>query len=107
MKLGMAFKVMELTWYTITAAADYKRYQGYRVCMHRYQFYTPTRIQRNSLAVGLARITTWLHTISNFTNPLPPTTRRMPGRPSVKRRRHASNHEDKYAHVSSKGRTMQ
>nr|KAJ0205778.1 hypothetical protein LSAT_V11C500284100 [Lactuca sativa] len=42
---------------------------------------------------------------TGYTKPLPPTARRMPGRPSVKRRRHASEHEDKYPQVSNKGRT--
>ncbi|KAL4592185.1 hypothetical protein LXL04_005172 [Taraxacum kok-saghyz] len=36
--------------------------------------------------------------------PLPPLARRMPGRPSVKRKRHVSENQDKYSQVSSKGR---
>ncbi|CAI9280085.1 unnamed protein product [Lactuca saligna] len=44
---------------------------------------------------------------TGYTKPLPPTARRMPGRPNVKRRRHVSEHEDKYPQVSNKGRTVQ
>lgn len=31
----------------------------------------------------------------------------MPGRPSIKRKRHVFEHEDKFSQVSSKGRTVQ
>nr|KAJ0198726.1 hypothetical protein LSAT_V11C600327810 [Lactuca sativa] len=44
---------------------------------------------------------------TSYTKPLPPIERRMPGRPSVKRRRHVSENQDKYSQVSSKGRTVQ
>nr|KAJ0217819.1 hypothetical protein LSAT_V11C300146930 [Lactuca sativa] len=39
---------------------------------------------------------------TDYSKPLPPTTRRMSRRPSVKRMRHVSKHEDKYPQVSSK-----
>ncbi|CAI9273834.1 unnamed protein product [Lactuca saligna] len=48
--------------------------------------------QSNILPVNGSNL--WEET--GYTNPLPPTARRMPGRPSVKRRRHISEHEDKY-----------
>lgn len=44
---------------------------------------------------------------TKYTRPLPPIERRMPGRPSVKRKRHVSENQDKYSQVSSKGRTVQ
>lgn len=44
---------------------------------------------------------------TSYTKPLPPLARRMPGRPSVKRRRHVSESSDKYSQVSSKGRSVQ
>ncbi|CAI9267967.1 unnamed protein product [Lactuca saligna] len=39
--------------------------------------------------------------------PPPPLERRMPGRPTVKRKRHDSERDDKFSQVSSKGRTVQ
>ena len=38
--------------------------------------------------------------------PLPPIARRMPGRPSIKRKRHVTESQDKH-HVTGKGRTVQ
>nr|KAJ0205644.1 hypothetical protein LSAT_V11C500270660 [Lactuca sativa] len=37
---------------------------------------------------------------------LPPIERRMPGRLSIKRKRHVYEHKDKFSQVSSKGRTI-
>nr|KAJ0220957.1 hypothetical protein LSAT_V11C200088470 [Lactuca sativa] len=42
-----------------------------------------------------------------YTKPLPPVERRMPGRPCMKRKRHVSEHQDRFSQVSSKGRTIQ
>ncbi|XP_052620937.1 uncharacterized protein LOC128126840 [Lactuca sativa] len=42
-----------------------------------------------------------------YTKPLPPTERRMPGRPCMKRKRHVSEHQDRFSQVSSNGRTVQ
>ncbi|CAI9296201.1 unnamed protein product [Lactuca saligna] len=42
-----------------------------------------------------------------YIKPLPPLERRMPGRPTVKRKRHVSERDDKFSQVSSKGRTVQ
>ncbi|CAI9299450.1 unnamed protein product [Lactuca saligna] len=42
-----------------------------------------------------------------YPKPLPPIERRMPGRPAIKRKRHVSEHEDKFSQVSSKGITVQ
>ncbi|KAI3720870.1 hypothetical protein L2E82_31868 [Cichorium intybus] len=47
----------------------------------------------------------WVET--PYTKPLPPLEKRMPGRPSIKRKRHVSEYEDKYSQVSGKGRTVQ
>ncbi|CAI9303766.1 unnamed protein product [Lactuca saligna] len=44
---------------------------------------------------------------TSYTKPFPPIERRIPGRPSVKRRRHVSENQDNYSQVSSKGRTVQ
>ncbi|KAL4558157.1 hypothetical protein LXL04_036354 [Taraxacum kok-saghyz] len=43
---------------------------------------------------------------TTHTKPLPPLERRMPGRPSVKRKRHVYENQDKYSQVSCKGRTV-
>nr|KAJ0213277.1 hypothetical protein LSAT_V11C400223860 [Lactuca sativa] len=59
--------------------------------------------QSNILPVNGSNL--WEET--GYTKSLPPTARRMPGRPNVKRRRHVSEHEDKYPQVSNKGRTVQ
>ena len=40
-----------------------------------------------------------LWAVSPFTKPLPPVSRRMPGRPSIKRRRHVSEVEDRHFKV--------
>nr|KAJ0209776.1 hypothetical protein LSAT_V11C400211240 [Lactuca sativa] len=42
-----------------------------------------------------------------YTKPLPPIERRMPGRPCMKRKRHVSEHQDRFYQVSHKGRTVQ
>ena len=42
-----------------------------------------------------------------YTKPLPPVERRMPGRPSIKRKRHVSEHENKLSQVTTKGWTFQ
>nr|KAJ0211985.1 hypothetical protein LSAT_V11C400185510 [Lactuca sativa] len=42
-----------------------------------------------------------------YTKPLPPVKRRMAGRPCMKRKRHVSEHQDRFSQVSSKGRTVQ
>ena len=47
-----------------------------------------------------------LWAVTDFTKPRPPIERRMPGRPSIKRKRHASEHEDRYSQVSSRGRSV-
>ncbi|CAI9302910.1 unnamed protein product [Lactuca saligna] len=48
-----------------------------------------------------------LWTEAPYIKPLPPLERRMPGRPTVKRKRHVSERDDKFSQVSSKGRTVQ
>ena len=44
---------------------------------------------------------------TNYTKPLPPIARRMPGRPTIKRKRHVSEHQDKFTRISSNGRKVQ
>ncbi|KAL4587600.1 hypothetical protein LXL04_000472 [Taraxacum kok-saghyz] len=47
----------------------------------------------------------WVET--THPKPLPPISRRMPGRPSIKRKRHVSEHDDKHSQVSSKKWSVQ
>ena len=44
---------------------------------------------------------------TNYTKPLPPIARRMPGRPTIKRKRHVSEHQDRFTRISSKGKKIQ
>ncbi|CAI9298269.1 unnamed protein product [Lactuca saligna] len=48
---------------------------------------------------------------TSYIKPLPPLARRMPGRPTLKRKRHATESQDKYSQnkmkVTGKGRTVQ
>ena len=42
---------------------------------------------------------------TNYTKPLPPITKRMPGRPKVKRRRHVTEDDGGYKRVRARGGT--
>ncbi|KAL4586684.1 hypothetical protein LXL04_011326 [Taraxacum kok-saghyz] len=44
---------------------------------------------------------------TNYTKPLPPIARRVPGRPTIKRKRHVSEHQDRFTRISSKGKKIQ
>lgn len=120
MKIGMSFKVMELTWQVIIATRNYGRYHGYLVYAHIAILYTKQDPKNcistwfsksNYMATHQSNILLLngsnLWVVTNYTKPLPLTSRRIPVRPSVKIRRHVSKHEGKYPQVSSNGRTIQ